>query len=282
MNLQQLYYVKKIAESKSINEASKVLHISQPALTKQLKLLENELSIALFERSKNGVRLTNEGNLFLIEAEEILNRVDSLKQYFLEPKTKVLNIGTLPSIATYFLPDVIKKMNDQGYKANLLIVNTSDEIKSLLSEGKIDAGFGQDVGANDYVHPILIEPYYIVVPDSNPLANYQSISLCELASQNIILPSLPCDIRKALNYYLEQQGITLENTVEVGQNEPILSLVKAGIGLTILPEMAISNLNKDIKAIPLRNKEFTRSISLLTYSEKLKNLIKNFVLIKYD
>lgn len=282
MNLQQLYYVKKIAESKSINEASKVLHISQPALTKQLKLLENELSIALFERSKNGVRLTNEGNLFLIEAEEILNRVDSLKQYFLEPKTKVLNIGTLPSIATYFLPDVIKKMNDQGYKANLLIVNTSDEIKSLLSEGKIDAGFGQDVGANDYVYPILIEPYYIVVPDSNPLANYQSISLCELASQNIILPSLPCDIRKALNYYLEQQGITLENTVEVGQNEPILSLVKAGIGLTILPEMAISNLNKDIKAIPLRNKEFTRSISLLTYSEKLKNLIKNFVLIKYD
>ena len=54
MNLQQLYYVRQIAEAKSINKASKALYISQPALTKQLKLLENELAVTLFERSKKG------------------------------------------------------------------------------------------------------------------------------------------------------------------------------------------------------------------------------------
>lgn len=275
MNLQQLYYVKKISEAKSINRASKTLHISQPALTKQLKLLENELTVTLFERSKNGVRLTNEGNLFLIEVEKILNQVGSLKQQFLERKEKVLNIGALPSIATYLLPGIIKKMNDSGYKANVLILNTSDEIESLLSEGKIDAGFGQDIEEKDYAFPILVEPYYVIVPNSNLLAGYRSLSLSELADQNMILPSLPCDIRKALDNYLNQQELIFENIVEVGQNDPILSLVKAGVGLAVLPEMAIKDLSKDIKAIPLRNKGFTRSISLLTYSEKLQKLISS-------
>lgn len=275
LNLQQLYYVKKIAEAKSINKASKALHISQPALTKQLKLLENELTVTLFERSKNGVRLTNEGNLFLDEVEKILNQVSSLKQQFLEHKEKVLHIGALPSIATYLLPAVIKKINDSGYKANVLVLNTSDEIECLLSEAKIDAGFGQDVEEKDYVYPILVEPYYVFVPDSNPLADHQTISLSELVNQNMILPSHPCDIRKAIDVYLNQQGIILENIVEIGQNDPILSLVKAGVGLAILPEIGINDLSKNIKAIPLRNKEFTRSISLLTHSKKLQRLISS-------
>ncbi len=102
MNLQQLYYVRQIAEAKSINKASKALYISQPALTKQLKLLENELAVTLFERSKNGVRLTNEGDLFLDEAEKILNQVGSLKQQFLEHNEKVLHIAALPSKATFY------------------------------------------------------------------------------------------------------------------------------------------------------------------------------------
>lgn len=273
MNLQQLYYVRQIAEAKSINKASKALYISQPALTKQLKLLENELAVTLFERSKNGVRLTNEGDLFLDEAEKILNQVGSLKQQFLEHNEKVLHIAALPSIATFLLPAIIKKMNDSGYKANILVLNTSDEIESLLSEGKIDAGFGQDVVEKDYVYPILVESYYVIVHNSNPLADHQSISLGELVNQNIILPSLPCDIRKALDCNLNQQGIILENIVEVGQNDPILSLVKAGVGLTILPKMAIKS--KSVKAVPLKDKEFTRSISLLTYSKKLQRLINS-------
>jgi LysR family transcriptional activator of glutamate synthase operon len=275
LNLQQMNYVKKIAETKSINKASKALHISQPALTKQLKLLEDELRTTLFERSKSGCKLTKEGELFLIEAEIILNQVYSLKQQCIEKREKkVINLGALPSIATHFLPTIVQKLNNLGYKINIHVTDTSNQIKSLLSDRKIDAGFGQDVEERDYVYSILIEPYYVIVPNSNPLKKAQSISLSELTNQNMIVPTLPCDIRKSLDNYLNRKGIVIENIMEVGQNDSILSLVKHGVGLTILPEMTINALDKSVKAIPLNNKEFNRKISLLTYSKKLHHIIK--------
>ncbi|WP_257348721.1 LysR family transcriptional regulator [Pseudalkalibacillus decolorationis] len=275
MNLQQMNYVKKVAETKSINKASKALHISQPALTKQLKLLEDELETRLFERNKNGCILTKEGELFLNEAEIILNQVQSLKQQFIKKsEKKVINMGALPSIATHFLPAIVQKLNNFGYKINIHVTDTSNQIQSLLSERKIDVGFGQDLEERDYVYSILIEPYYVIVPNSSPLTKAQSISLNELTNQNMILPTLPCDLRKSLDDYLNQQNIIIENIMEVGQNDSILSLVKNDVGLTILPEMTINTLDKSVKAMPLKNKEFNRKISLLTYSKKLHDLIK--------
>lgn len=257
LNLQQMNYVKVIAETKSINKASKVLHISQPALTKQLKLLEDELETTLFERNKNGCELTKEGESFLNEAEIILNQVHSLKQQFIEKREKkVINIGALPSIATHFLPAIVQKLNKLGYKINIHITDTSNQIQSLLFNRKIDAGFGQDLEEREHVYSILIEPYYVIVPNTSPLTKALSISLSELTNQNMILPTLPCDIRKSLDDYLNRQGIIIENIMEVGQNDSILSLVKNDVGLTILPEMTINALDKNIKAIPLKNKQF--------------------------
>ena len=271
MTLQQMLYVKIIAETQSINKASQVLHLSQPALTKQLKLLENELGAILFERNQNGVRLTKEGVTFLNDAKRILNDVNSLNQQFSGSKSKVLYIAALPSISTYLLPSVITSLQSHGYKTNLLVTNTSDEIERLFFERKIDAGFVQDVEKNDYAYPILKEPYCLVVPANSSLVGCKSVGFEELVNRAMILPSYPCDIRKALDNYLNQHEIALEASIEIGQNEPILSLVKANGGLTILPEMMVRNLNNDLKAIPFKDKGFGRKLSLLTYTKKLKD-----------
>ncbi len=273
MTLQQMLYVKIIAKTQSINKASQVLHLSQPALTKQLKLLENELGAILFERNQSGVRLTNEGVIFLNEAKKILNGVNSLSQQFSDSKTKVLHIGALPSLSTYLLPNVLTSLQSLGYKTNLMVTNTSDEIGRLFFERKIDAGFAQDIEENEYAYPILDEPYYLVLAATNSLAYRESIEFEELKKQIMILPSYPCDIRKAIDNYLSKYGIALEASIEIGQNEPILALIKANGGLTILPEMMVRNLNNDLKAIPFKDKGFGRKLSLLTYTKKLKDLI---------
>ncbi|BAL00297.1 putative LysR family transcriptional regulator [Oscillibacter valericigenes Sjm18-20] len=273
MTLQQMLYVKIIAETQSINKASQVLHLSQPALTKQLKLLENELGATLFERNQNGVRLTKEGVTFLNDAKKILNGVNSLSQHFSDSKTKVLHIGALPSLSTYLLPNVLTSLQSCGYKTNLMVTNSSDEIGRLFFERKIDAGFAQDIEENEYAYPILEEPYCLVVPANSSLADCKSVGFEELVNRAMILPSYPCDIRKALDNYLNQHDIALEASIEIGQNEPILSLVKANGGLTILPEMAVRKLDDDLKAIPLKEKGFSRTVSLMTYSNKLKDLI---------
>lgn len=273
MTLQQMLYVKIISETESINKASQVLHLSQPALTKQLKLLENELGVTLFERNQNGVRLTKEGSTFLNEANKILKGADSLYQQFSGSKTKVLHIGALPSISTYLLPNVLTSLQSHGYRINVLVVNTSDEIEKAFFERKIDVGFVQDIEQNKYTYPILDEPYYLVMPANNRLAIRESIGFEELEKQVMILPSYPCDIRKAIDNYLMKQGINLKASIEIGQNEPILSLVKANGGLTILPEMTIRNLKDGLKAIPFKDKRFGRKLSLLTYTKTLKDLI---------
>ncbi|RST72802.1 LysR family transcriptional regulator [Siminovitchia acidinfaciens] len=273
MNLQQMEYVKTIAETKSMNKASEVLHVSQPALTKQLKILEDELKTILFERDNSGCHLTKEGELFLVEAKKILNQVHSLKQQFVQRENKVINIGTLPSIAAHFLPGIVKKLNNSGHKINIHIAETSEQIKNLLFDGKIDVGFGQDVKKRDYVYSILIEPYYLIVPEAHPLGEAKSISLSDITNQNMIVPTLPCDIRISLDKYLKHQGIVMENMMEVGQNDSMLSLVKNGVGLTILPKMAVNAIDKSVKAIPIKSGEFNRKISLLTHSKELHDLI---------
>lgn len=277
MNLQQMHYVKVIAETKSMNKASKILHISQPALTKQLKLLEDELKTIIFDRGNSGCHLTKEGELFLKETEKILNQVESLKQQFVLREKKVINMGALPSIATHFLPSIVKKLKTLGYKINIQVMDTSNQIKSLLNEGKIDVGFGQDVKNRDYAYSILIEPYYLIVPHSHPLRTANSISLSELASQNMIVQTLPCDIRISFDDYLQRNGIVIENMMEVGQNDSILSLVKNDVGLTILPKMAVGSLDKTLTAIPIISDEFNRKVSLLTRSKELHDLIINLI-----
>ncbi|MEH7114454.1 LysR family transcriptional regulator [Neobacillus niacini] len=274
MNLQQMNYVKKIAEMKSINKASKSLHISQPALTKQLKLLEDELGTTLFERNKSGVILTRDGEIFLTEAEMIVRKVLNLKQRFTNKEVNnTIKIAALPSIASILLPEIVQKLSSLEYKVTIQVVATSQEIESLLLAKKIDIGFGQDVKENDYVYTFLNEPYFLIALASSEISQVHSISSELLTEQNLILPTFPCDIRKSLEKYLSQEEIVVKKTMEVGQNDLILKLVKNGVGVTILPEMMIRSLDQDLIAIPFENKGFSRKISLLTYSTKIVNLI---------
>lgn len=274
LNLQQMNYVKVIAETKSINKASKSLHISQPALTKQLKLLEKELGTTLFKRSKSGVLLTSDGDIFLREAEIILDHVTRLKQRFTKKDVKkTIKIAALPSIANNLLPEIIQKFNSLEYKVVLHVVGTSQEIENLLLAKEIDVGFGQDVKEKDYVYTFLNEPYFVIALASSEFSKVPSISLAQLTEQNLILPTSPCDIRNSLDQYLRQEDIVLNNTMEIGENDVILKLVKNGVGVTILPEMSIRRLEQGLKAIPLIDNEFSRKISLLTYSTNIFTLV---------
>nr|WP_198044600.1 LysR family transcriptional regulator [Lysinibacillus timonensis] len=276
MNLQQLNYVKVIAKTKSINKAAKSLHISQPALTKQLKLLEDELGTTLFERSKSEVFLTPNGEVFLTEAETILDKISSLKQRFTKNyHIKTIKMAALPSIANNLLPEVIQKLNSLEYKVTLHVVGTSEEIESLLLEKEIDIGFGQDVKDKDYVYTIINEPYFVIALASSEFSKVNSISLGQLTKQNLILPTFPCDIRKSLDLYLRKEEIVLKKMMEIGENDLVLKLVKNGVGITILPEMSMRNLDQCLKAIPLKNDGFSRKISLLTYSKEIVNLIND-------
>lgn len=274
MNLPQLYYFKKIAELQSINQASKQLHISQPALTKQIKLLENEFQTIFFKRSNHGMKLTKEGLKFLSEINPIIDKIEELHQIFPASQKKSLRIGALPSIANHYLPSLIDVINQQKIKTKILIRDTTKALEDMLLENKIDFAFGQDIEDKDYTEIIENEPYVLIASKENHIANCSGIDIETLSQQCLILPSSDCDIKIFLDRYLSRHALQFDNIIEVDQNEAILALVKLNIGMTILPKMNTFDIDKKLKYIPIKNNNFTRNITLLCRSNDLKKKIK--------
>lgn len=273
MNLPQLYYFKKIAELQSINQAAKQLHISQPALTKQIKLLENEFQTIFFKRSNHGVKLTKEGVKFLTEINQIINKIEDLYQIFSSSERESLRIGALPSIANHYLPSLINIINQQKIKTKILTRDTTKELEDMLLENKIDFAFGQDIEDKDYTEIIKNEPYVLITSKENHLSNCSEVDIETLSQQCLILPSSNCDIKIFLERYLNHQSLQFNHIIEVDQNEAILALVKLNIGVTILPKMNAVDIDKKLKCIPIKNNNFTRSITLLCNSNDLKKKI---------
>lgn len=271
LTLQQLLYIKKISDCRSINKASQILHISQPALTKQLQLLENELGVLLFTRNKHGMELTKDGEDFVSQAKILLKEANCLQQKytFANSKNKVLNIGALPSISTYVLPKITRKLKSKGFEINVTILNTSAEIENLFDERKIHAGFIQNTDKNISAHFVLEEPYYVIMHDSHRLAKEKYIKLEQLADQKIILPSNPCDIRDSISGFFKNNNIPLDNYMEFSQNEPIIPFVLATSGLTILPQMLVENNIEGLTCIPFSDSSFKREIYLLSYIDDI-------------
>lgn len=280
MTFDQMVYFQIIAQTKSLNKASELLHISQPALTKQIKALESELGVNILNRSKQGVSLTKEGRFFLEQIQEILYRIQSLKQKMTDIKkgNPSIRIGALPSISSYLLPSLIKYIETRGYQLDIKVLDTSSEIGDLLAQGKIDIGFTQDLSQDtNYSYTVLVEPYFLVTPKTHFLAKLSSVSLSKLQKVRMVLPKHPCDIRISLDKYLACNGLELDNIIEVNQNESILSLVKNGLGLALIPKMATASVDENLEYIPLKEVQFNRKISFITHTDHIKNLVLEFM-----
>src|SRR5690349_10148728 len=130
--LAQLHYFVITVEAGSMTQAAKTLFISQPALSKQLSLLEKELNCQLFQRKTTGIELTKAGQFFYDKAVVILRDAESLAKSMEAFSSKnTIKIGALPSIGSYFLPSVISKIGS-SFKVELTLKDTTQELIDLL------------------------------------------------------------------------------------------------------------------------------------------------------
>jgi DNA-binding transcriptional LysR family regulator len=195
MELRVLRYFIIVVQEENITRAAKMLHITQPALSRQLMDLEQELGTELFIRGKRKITLTDAGTLFYQRAKEIIELADKTKQEFGEAQNMtggVISIGSAESIASQVLSDLMKVFSQKYPKVRFdLFYGNADEIREKLDKGLLDAGL--------LLEPVNLEKYaYIRLPyeerwgvlmrKEDPLARKEYVSLEEIKDLPLIIP----------------------------------------------------------------------------------------------
>lgn len=284
MNLEWLQSFSDAVEQKSFSKASKLNNLSQPALSKHIKNLENDLNIKLFYRTPTGSNLTDGGEYFYKKIKPILSELKIIHQELQQfRENNPLVIGSLPSLGTYYIPAKIKDFEMLNRPLRLMIQNTSDELLQSLQEDRLDAILVDTDynGRHLQKFELFSESYYAVVPLNHKFNSQKSVTLEELCKEPLIIHQSPCDTRNHIVKQMNSLGQKPNILNELDFSDFIFGSVSSGMGITIVPELIAKNIGHlNLSAIPITNFGRNRTISLLSKNEQLglklyTNLINN-------
>ncbi|AWW29994.1 LysR family transcriptional regulator [Echinicola strongylocentroti] len=243
MELRQLKYFLVLAEELHFRKAAERLHIVQPALSKQLKLLEEELGITLLKRDKRNVQLTTAGQYFKKETKAIIDQLELIKSHtrlVQEGEKGEIRIGYVGSCIHTFLPDVLTEMHkSHPHIQTYLNEMTSRTQLEAIKNGDLDIAFLR----NPYPHPqygsqlVFCEPFSLVLPKNHPINQENFSGLHQFRDEEFILPT---KADGELYYRLqlsicEDSGFTPHIAHETVHGHTVLNLVGHGLGITFLP-----------------------------------------------
>jgi DNA-binding transcriptional LysR family regulator len=276
MDFYQLAYFRKVAETSSLSRAAAELHITQPAVSKQIRSLEDELGERLFDRIGKKVFLTRAGEVLLTHVDRILRSVDEAKTAVRDLSAECsgeLVIGTSDHISIHRLPDVLKACITAFPKIDLkLRCHRSETILELVAKNQVDLGVItlQKTPPNITSRVIWKDPMSLVVPVGHPLTSAKRVRLKDIVQHGMILTEHATETRKMVDDVFAAQGLTPNVAMEVAYIETIKSLVRTGLGIAILPDRAVDAEVKSGALMRLRitDAAFTRNLGVVYLKDK--------------
>ncbi|MCH7741268.1 MAG: HTH-type transcriptional regulator CysB [Proteobacteria bacterium] len=247
MKLQQLRYIWEVAHHDlNVSATAQSLFTSQPGISKQIRLLEDELGVEVFSRSgKHLTRITPAGQTIIEQAGEILRKVDSIKrvaQEFSNEKRGSLDVATTHTQARYALPPMIRKFIDRYPEVSLnMHQGTPMQIAEMAASGTVDFAIATE--AMEHFGDLVMMPCYkwnrcIVVPKSHPLAQSTALTLEEVAAHPIVTYVFGFTGRSKLDEAFMQSGLTPKVVFTATDADVIKTYVRLGLGIGIMAQMA--------------------------------------------
>jgi LysR family nitrogen assimilation transcriptional regulator len=271
MELRQLRYFVAIVDHGSLSRAALVLHVAQPALSQQLRQLEQELGAQLLHRSAQGVQSTDAGKLFYEHAQAILKQVadakSALAQSTLRP-TGSVTLGLPHSISGALALPLLMAARAQYPEITLqLTEELTGNLTEQLKSGRINLAILFDDGQlTQFSSTALIdeEMRFICRADSPFAPQGQAIGLAQALTATLILPGLQHGVRPGIESVARAAGMTLSNVIEINSITILKSAILAGMGATILP---VAPLQADIAsgalhAHPIADHKISRTVAL--------------------
>ncbi|ADP82408.1 LysR family transcriptional regulator [Pseudofrankia inefficax] len=267
MDTHRLNYFLRIADEGSINRAASVLGIAQPALSRQLRLLEEDLGVTLFLRTARGVQLTDEGERLRAMTAAPLRQLELAMQYAGSPLARVergLHIGMLPSVANIFAAPLLGSLSAAFPKVTFQVTTASvDEIVDGMMKGTVDIGLIVPTSDGRLFHQHLaVEDLVIVGAAASDLQADRAIPFRDLADLPLILPVSQPGIRNSLESAALRLEMKLSSRFSTDSLQVMKDLIEAGHGYGVLPlsacgaEMAARRL----RYAPLREPALSQQI----------------------
>lgn len=246
MEIRQLRYFLAVAETLHFARAAERLHIAQPSLSQQIRALEEELGVRLFERSKRHVALTTDGEALLPYARRLVTLADDAHQEFAERsglRRGRVRLGTTPTLGGHLLPKAIGGFF-QAFPGLELTINEdgSDRLARQLDQGHLDlALLVQDVNMVESIafEPLLEEEIVLAMPQGHPLAGRKTIPWSDLREERFILCREGYHLRSMTFAACEEAGFKPKVAVSGTDIDTALRFVRAGLGVTLVPQMAV-------------------------------------------
>jgi len=299
MNFNQLRIFHSVAKNKSVTLASKELYLTQPAVSIQIHLLEDYYGVRLFNRSGQGITITEEGNLLFQYAEKILNLSDeadkALRQITALERGKV-KIGSGRTIGAYYLPQVIENftLKYPNIEIQMDIGSSHDVIEGILSF-RDDIGF---IGIDYFNKNLVIIPFtkdrlVVITHPDHELTHKKVISYEDLNGQKMIMREKGSGTRELIETELTKRRVDTETIMELGSNEAIKHAVEAGLGVSIISNNVVKR-EKDQDRVKIlhfsNNQDIIMNIYIIYHKDKylsppLKtflNMAKEFCNLKHE
>jgi len=273
-SLRALRYFALLAEDLNFRRAADRLHIAQPALSRQIKHLEEDLGVTLFDRTRRSIRLTAAGEVLLMHSKQILLDVDKAIN-----ETKLasaglagsLSLAFIPSSSYVLLPEILK-----GFRAEVPDVHvemydmvTSKQLEAL-SLGRIDIGIMRAWAASEAIEyrPILSEPFVVAVPEGHPLAGVRKVNLKDFGGDQFLIHA-----RESPSAVFGMYDLTLEffrmadfrprfARESPPQLHALLGMVKAGFGIAVVPRSMMHLPIEGVRYATLRSSPLRSEIGI--------------------
>jgi len=286
MHLNQIWVFYQVAKHKSFSQAADSLFLSQPAVSNQVKLLEESYGLKLFDRSGRGVELTNPGEILLTYAERIFNlaqEADSVIEEIQGLKAGGIRISASNTLGAYYLPDILDLFRKKHPRVEIRMnVGYTQTVVEDILAFRSDLGLiGREVlHPNIVITPLWEEELVLIVPPDHPFAERRVVDREELRGQPFIMSEAGSGVRDITDGILSSAAISPQVVMELGENEAIKRAVASGMGITLISAMVARRELEagQVRAVGLTGSRIFRKFHIIHHKDKyLSKLIRAFL-----
>jgi len=245
MNIQKYMAFVKTIEYGSLTKAAEALNYTQSGISRMIKDLETDWGVTLLERGRSGVSLTSDGIKLLPQLKRICHEHEILMTQIndlQDMQAGMIRIGTFSSVATHWLPNMIKAFQQNYPKIDFeLLLGDYTEIESWIIEGRVDFGFLR-LPTKSELETIFLEQdrLMVVLPENHPLADCDKFPINELTNSPFML--LEKGAKAEISEIFERHHISPQIHFITWDDYAIMSMVESGLGISILPELILQRI----------------------------------------
>lgn len=275
---QQLDVFVKVVELKNFSLAAKELHMTQPAVSQHIQMLERDMGAKLLERNNKFIRLTHTGEIVYYHAKEILglySRMKDLVEDAMHEARGKLLIGASYTFGEYILPHVIARLRDAypSIQPSITIANTQ-EIVHLVKSYQLDVGIieGDLNETKLHTEPFAKDEMLLFISPKHPLSQKKNVSMVDLQNETWIVREIGSGTREAAEKLFDVSQIRPKHMMEFGSNQVIKESVEAGLGITLLSKSAVRKEQKlgTLIALEIDGLPLVRNFSIITKPTKFQ------------